>query len=559
MSPDIISSILAYKKQKDQDNLDRAAEAQSNLPDTRPRTTGTYGPLANAVSNNIQGSDQVPITPMSNPPVAGGVAKDVSRLYPQPGYGSVNDQPDSEIQQYPDLPTSPQLDRSNLAGPVPTNLTPPPGYGQRPRLATGVPVEEGAAPPIGYNGGQLINAQDRAYLNPRVPDPNLTYEGRARPQLQTYEGGTNVEGRHISRGSRFGAGFREGVRGGLIDGLIGGFAGVVAPGFGNNAAYERDLGRFDAEKTADQSQDAHDPYYQNQLQSQQLRMDQPVKLQTFQAQQAYEKQRQIDLANVNNAARLQQIGARGTNTIDAIQARAQYKANADINAARALYSGMLDPDTGKPFTAQQVDQMARDDISDVKNAKLDKLWAQADQATATTDLRKAQKDTAVATTGLRNAQTVATQKLGDLRDKQGNLIQNKIDNPQQYYRGMTGDALYRAQVGDFNDTLKQLDKEEQQLHEDRRAGTIKQPEFDTKLTLIQEKRTAAQQAKSEAARQIIGQDAARTQSGKTKAPAAGPTLSTGHKAGDTVTVGGKQVRITKVHPDGKTFDYEAIK
>lgn len=410
MSPNTVIGILNYKKQLDQDNAARAAEAQANLSETRPRTTGTYGPLANAVSANISG-DQAPVTPMANPPVAGGVAKTQSNY----------DEPASEIQQYPELPTRPQLDRSNLAG--------PPGYGQRPKLVTGMPVEEGAAPPIGYNGGQLINAQDRDYLSPPVqPGFDATRGGMSRPDLQTYERSLNAKGEHIGKMARFGAGFKQDVRGGLINGLIGGVVDLANPGAGNKAVYENDTGEFDAQKQAELAQERSDPYYQNQLQSQQLRMDQPVKLQTYQAQRALELENQKTLLAQRGLQTIDQIGARGTQTVNAIQARATAKANGDINAARALYSGMIDPDTGKPFTPAQADQMARDDISDVKNAKLDKLWAQADLTTSrsenldavTKNLPQKFKDAHARVDALiQNAQTNA----GRLKLQQGNSDQ----------------------------------------------------------------------------------------------------------------------------------------
>jgi hypothetical protein len=380
MSPNTVIGILNYKKQLDQDNAQRATEAASNMSEAKLGSSGTYGPLASAVSNNIQG-DQVPVTPMANAPVAGGVAKTSlpattfdGRNYPAMGV----DPGQSEIQQYPELPSYPQLDNSNLAGIVPTNLTPPQSQPQ----------------PLTPN--QPITSNEIDYYNPRHSDPNSTYQKTLRPDQTTYQNSTDANKKHIGPWGRFSAGAQKGIAGGPINALIGGVLGLANPGFGNRAAYERDLSRFDTEKQADQSQDAHDPRYQNQLQSEQLRMDQPVKLQTFKAQQEAEQQRQTSLENVKAANKKQQIDQAGKLALDKIDKQfggklflqnkaAQDKASLETRQIAAGYAG-------NPAFEAMSDAEKGDFISDrwqeQRQAKLDKTVAEESRAEAQALLAK---------------------------------------------------------------------------------------------------------------------------------------------------------------------------
>ena len=518
LSPETLTSILRIKKQQDQDAADRAAEAAKNAPvdNTRPAAPGPFGPLAGATA------------------------------------GLINGQPEGGISDW--QTGQPQLDNSNLSGPVPTNLTPPQSFqppplpNTRPRLVTGTPVEQGGASPIGYNGGQLLNSGDFNYLNPRVPNPKQTYEGTPMPSRPDYQNSVDATGQHIGKAARFGAGFREGLRGGPLFALGNAVTSLLAPGHGNEEKYQVDSERFNREKAIDQQRDRNDPYYQNQLQTQQLRMEQPVKLQTFQQQQQAEQARQMTLEAQRQQGRIEKANLVGTQALAKVRMTNEGKsALADKNN---LAKATLET---RQIAAGLTGQPDYDNLSDEDKAQMvSDIYVKRQQQKVAESASKTNKN--IAQTSQAVAATEATKKLGDLRDKQGQLIDDKISNPEHYYRGMTGDALYRAQMGDYTDALKRLDTEESQARQDRRAGVIDDDALKAKLGDIATRRTAAVQARKDASQQVIGQDQARRTGART-----GPTLSTGHKTGDTVTVGGKQVRITKVHPDGKTFDYEEIK
>lgn len=347
---------MRIKKQQDQDAADRAAEAQKNAPvdnTQRPSAPGPFGPLAGATANVI------------NP--------------------SLQDHTGRQFLQSPQ-PDLPQLDNSNLAGPVPTTLTPPPQLpvaNTRPRLATGTPIEQGGAPPIGYNGGQLLSSGDFNYMNPRTPNPKSTYEGTPMPQRPDYRSGVDANGQPIGRMARFGAGFREGLRGGPVFGLGNAIASLLAPGHGNEEKYQVDSERFNREKAIDQSRDRNDPYYQNQLQTQQERMDQPIKLKTYAEEQGLLQQNRLNF----DAQRSNERAALAKSNNDAKVALLQQKDKDYVNRRTDALTIQY---RGPGVSEQEAKELARDQALKETQAGLNKTTAQTNNFNAGVELKTKQ-------------------------------------------------------------------------------------------------------------------------------------------------------------------------
>lgn len=451
-------------------------------------------------------------TPSLSPDVIDAIRR---RRVPTDSVDDIQDQPPSEIQDFggdtrPRMVGAPQQqqiipaftrgnDISNPASDVSNIEYEPPapiqtqsgvGVFQRPQ---GVSIAQPQAPPAVHQH-----------------DLRRTDTGIVQPDVATYDSGTDARGKHIGRLSRFGHGFVEGASqgGGILPGVFGGLLGLLAPSVGNRAVFNADNARFQNEQHKEMGLERANTGYQNQLDVKKQQDELPARKELYSFQQQEQEDRQVNVEKLRQQG--QQKKAQLVADAALERAKLNNKTKKDLADTNNLAKATLDL---RKIAAGFGGQQWYEGLSDT-----DKAQAVSDEWQRQRDL---QDDFKEAKTNQIEAQTDATKALKTLRDKQGIAIDDKIANPQKYYRGMTGNELYRAQVDDYNGALKHIEKEESQLYADRRAGIVKKPgEFEAKLADIQARRKAAQEAKSTAAKQIISQDAERTRDAQTKKPAA---------------------------------------
>lgn len=223
-----------------------------------------------------------------------------------------------------------QLDASNLAGPVPTNLSgdsQPFDYNQilnrgttdsgQPQMDTSPARVDAIQSPT--QGRFTVDSMGVPRETPNasgMPPPpvplytrNKNSAGQVRPIVDTYQQGVDANGNHIGRGARFVDSFlANGGIGNPVGALFGGLLGLAAPSLGNRAAYNLDNSRFNRGLQQDLSNERADPGYQKQLDVWQQQAEVPGKAQLYGLEN--------DIANKNRMALDAQKATEKTNQIN---------------------------------------------------------------------------------------------------------------------------------------------------------------------------------------------------------------------------------------------------
>lgn len=304
----------------------------------------------------------------------------------------VQDHSGTQFLQTP--PSVNQLDSSNLAGPVPTTLNGPGGVGPAISNADGsmlgltgaIPAQQAATTPGVTLSPNAQALHDPERLRLALTPANKTISGLTEKSID--DPGIQSMG----RGASFGRAFQQSMMngGGIVHALESGVMGLVDPDYGKQAAVNVKNRQFYMQKQKEQDIQSRDPVLRDALQVATNEAELPARKDLYQTNQTVATGNKITLANINNDARLSQIQKRGENQQAAITTRQNLKNTGDLDGLRALYTGMIDPETGKKFTVDDADQAARSDLMDQKTAKTEKLWNQADAADALTKLRTAQ-------------------------------------------------------------------------------------------------------------------------------------------------------------------------
>lgn len=231
-----------------------------------------------------------------------------------------------------------QLDASNLAGPVPSNLSgdsQPFDYNQilnrgttdsgQPQMDTSpARVDAIQSPTQGRftvdSMGVPRETPNASDMPPPPPVPlytrNKNSAGQVRPIVDTYQQGVDANGNHIGRGARFVDSFlANGGVGNPVGALFGGLLGLAAPSLGNRAAYNLDNSRFNRGLQQDLSNERADPGYQKQLDVWQQQAELPAKKDLYDWQQQQQEDRQTHLENIKAANKKQQIQQTGDNAL----------------------------------------------------------------------------------------------------------------------------------------------------------------------------------------------------------------------------------------------------
>lgn len=262
----------------------------------------------------------------------------------------------------------PQLDASNLAGPVPTNLAGDQQFDPMTILSrrvtdSGQPQTDTSPSPIVPGGGpQISNAESGPVMGlagsstrpPDLPPIHLhsigrTDTGDTQPLRDSYNNSVDSSGNHIGKMSRFGHSFL--AAGGMsnpIQGAIAGILGLAVPSLGNRAAFNMDNARFHNEQRQElQTEDANRGY-QNRLEVEKRHQELPDEIARYQAQQQAMTGRQLavgeqrdenrqTLQDQKDAAAMERLGA----TWDAKSKAKLNERFADLRA-ESVNSGLTD-------------------------------------------------------------------------------------------------------------------------------------------------------------------------------------------------------------------------
>lgn len=250
------------------------------------------------------------------------------------------------IEPEPDEPTTrprrvaDQLDASNLAGPVPTNLSgdsQPFDYSQilsrgvgdsgQPQMDTSPPpMVSGGGPqisnaetgPVMGMAGSMPSARDGTGLsNPAIPQTpyDRLNNGTPMPTMQ------DQKYQDMGRGASAKAAFLQGLsHGGLIGGGLNALIGVLDKGYGRQAQYNQDAQRWYNTKDAQLQVEQRDPLLQHRLAVGQFEEELPGRIQQQQAYQTAIGGRQLavgeqrdenrqTLQDKKDAAALELLGA----------------------------------------------------------------------------------------------------------------------------------------------------------------------------------------------------------------------------------------------------------
>lgn len=316
-----------------------------------------------------------------------------------------------------------QLDSSNLAGPVPTNLSgdsQPFDYNQilnrgttdsgQPQMDTSpARVDAIQSPTQGrFTADSMGVPRETPNASgmpptPRVPlyTRNKNSAGQVRPIVDTYQQGVDANGNHIGRGARFVDSFlANGGIGNPVGALFGGLLGLAAPSLGNRAAYNLDNSRFNRGLQQDLSNERADPGYQKQLDVWQQQAEVPGKAQLYGLENDIANKNRMALDAQKATEKTNQINLTASHAMDRIKEQfqgktflankaAQDKATQEIRSIAAGFAGNAAYDA---MSDREKEEFVSDKWQEQRQAKLDKSVAEESRAEEAAMLSKERRE-----------------------------------------------------------------------------------------------------------------------------------------------------------------------
>lgn len=466
------------------------------------------------------------------------------------------------IEPEPDEPTTRprramQLDASNLAGPVPTQLnggSAPFDYSQilsrgvtdtgQPQMDTspnradtiesptqgrftvdgmGVPRETppAAIRPMGLNNPAIPQTPyDR--LNNGTPMPTM--------QDQKYQ--------DMGRGASAKAAFLQGLsHGGLIGGGLNALIGVLDKGYGRQAQYNQDAQRWFNTKDAQLQVEQRDPLLQHRLAVGQFEEELPGRIQQQQAYQQAIGNRTVNVENVKHDNKMEEIDSKDADSYARAGLHEDAKTNRRYNERYNLLRNSS-ANAGKSDTEMRNDAAATIKAEDDVKLANDKL--RGSRITEAIAASKEHIKTANANLALsRQRLDLAKQSLQQRKDQSTQTMAQRADFKDR-------DERWKA----LNETVTELKGRHTGL-----TRIVSDPFANKDSDLYKNAEKELYEVNGQLKKAGEDAKALAPAKGQSAAPPANPA---GHKVGDIVKApDGKRIKITGIKPNGDV-DYDEV-